>query len=452
MWSHRASNRDRTPGPRASLKRIGRSLVAVCLTALAACSGEATTPPAPVASVTVSPQASSLSPGQGTQLIATPRDAQGNALANRAVSWVSTNPAVATVSQTGLVAALTVGGPVTIIASSEGQDGSAIVTVVPPPVASVTVSPAAPALTPLAVAQLTPTVRDAQGNALTDRVVTWTTSNQAVATVSGSGLVTAVAVGGPVTITATSEGQTGTATVTVVAPVPTTITVSPPAVSVASGGTTPLSATVRDQNGIILTGVDLTWSSSNLAIASVSPAGMVTGVSSGGPVTVTASANGKSGASSVTVTTSPCDTSTPIALGQTLGGSLDSSDCLLEDGSYLDLFRLPVAANGRIQFDVTSTAFDAYLILFIENPDGSKVAVGGDNNAGGGTNARITRDVIAGETYVIGANSLLGGITGAYQVSAQAVAMVAGRIRHASDNPPDQLAASKLAMAARVVR
>jgi len=50
---------------------------------------------------------------------------------------------------------------------------------------------------------------------LTGRAITWTTSNAAVATVSGTGLVTGVAVG-TVTITATSEGQSGTATVTVV--------------------------------------------------------------------------------------------------------------------------------------------------------------------------------------------------------------------------------------------
>ena len=61
-------------------------------------------------------------------------------------------------------------------------------------------------------------------------------------------------------------------------------------------------------------------------------------------------------------------------------------------------------ANGRLQFDVASTAFDAYLLLFQRNPDGTKVAVGFDNNGGGGTNARITRDVLAGETYLIGAN------------------------------------------------
>jgi uncharacterized protein YjdB len=74
---------------------------------------------------------------------------------------------------------------VTIVATSEGQDGSATVTVVPPPVATVSVSPATPTLTPGAIVQLTPTLRDASGATLTNRVVTWTSSNNALATVSG---------------------------------------------------------------------------------------------------------------------------------------------------------------------------------------------------------------------------------------------------------------------------
>jgi hypothetical protein len=130
----------------------------------------------------------------------------------------------------------------------------------------------------------------------------------------------------------------------------------------------------------------------------------------------------------VTVTSSPCDASTPIALGQSLNGTLSTSDCALEDGSFMDQYQITISANARIQIDVTSAAFDAYLILFLRNADGTKTAVGADNNSAGGTNARITRDVVAGETYIIGANSLLANITGAYQVSVQSVSpMIVGQ-------------------------
>src|SRR5207249_3583581 len=82
------------------------------------------------------------------------------------------------------------------------------------PVASVTVSPATASLTVGATTQLTATPKDANGTALGGRVVTWGTSNAAIATVSASGLARGVAAGGA-TITATSEGQSGSAAVTV---------------------------------------------------------------------------------------------------------------------------------------------------------------------------------------------------------------------------------------------
>ncbi len=59
--------------------------------------------------------------------------------------------------------------------------------------------------------QLDATVRDAAGAVLTGRPVTWTSSNNAVATVNAAGLVKALALG-PAAITATSEGQSGVAT------------------------------------------------------------------------------------------------------------------------------------------------------------------------------------------------------------------------------------------------
>src|SRR6266480_974971 len=80
------------------------------------------------------------------------------------------------------------------------------------PVAAVTVNPAS--LTVSATAQLTATPKDSNGTALSGRAVTWATNNPAVATVSGSGLVTGVAAGSA-TITATSEGKSGSATITV---------------------------------------------------------------------------------------------------------------------------------------------------------------------------------------------------------------------------------------------
>jgi hypothetical protein len=102
----------------------------------------------------------------------------------------------------------------TITATSEGKSGSASVTVTPVPVASVEVAPTTLDLTVGQTGQLTATPKDAGGEALSGRTVSWDSSDDAVATVDSNGLVTAVAVGSA-TVTATAEGQSGTATVTV---------------------------------------------------------------------------------------------------------------------------------------------------------------------------------------------------------------------------------------------
>src|SRR5213082_2082750 len=172
--------------------------------------------PKPVASVTVTPTAPTVQVGQTVQLAATPKDANGNPLSGRVVTWSSNSTAVATVDGNGLVTAVAAGAA-TITATSEGQSGTASVTVSSIPVASVTVSPSPASVQQGATVQLTATPKDANGNPLSGRVVTWSSNNTAVATVNGSGLVTGVAAGSA-TITATSEGKSGTSAVTVTTP------------------------------------------------------------------------------------------------------------------------------------------------------------------------------------------------------------------------------------------
>src|SRR5206468_782815 len=159
-------------------------------------------------------------------------------------------------------------GPATITATSEGQSGSAALTVSTVPVASVVVSPATTSRQVGQTVQLTSTPKDAGGNALTGRVVTWGSSNPAVATVNGSGLVTGMAAG-PATITATSEGQSGSAALTVTTVPVASVVVSPATASRQVGQTVQLTATPQDAGGTALTGRVVTWGSSNPAVATV---------------------------------------------------------------------------------------------------------------------------------------------------------------------------------------
>ena len=258
--------------------------------------------PGTVATVAVSPSTASLVVGQTVQLVATPQDTSGNPLDGRVVTWSSTNPAVATVNASGLVSGVAAGAA-TVIVACEGQTTPVAITVTVVPVASVAVSPASANLTVGQTTQLTATPKDASGNPLTGRTVTWSTSNAAVAAVSGSGLVTGGAAG-TATITASSEGQNGTAAITVTVVPVASVTVSPAAATVLVGQTVQLTATPKDANGSPLTGRVVTWASSAPAVATVSASGLVTSVAAGS-ATLTATSEGKNGTATITVTVVP---------------------------------------------------------------------------------------------------------------------------------------------------
>jgi uncharacterized protein YjdB len=266
--------------------------------------------PAPVASVSVSPNPAGVQVGATVQLTATLRDSAGNVLTGRSVTWTSATLGVATVSATGLVTGV-VAGSVTITAASEGKSGTDQVTVsaIPPaPVASVSVSPNPAGVQVGVTVQLTATLRDAAGNVLTGRTITWSSNATGVATVSASGLVTGVS-GGNATITATSEGKSGTAAVTITAVPVASVTVTPNPSGLRVGGTVQLTAVTKDSAGNILTGRAVTWSSNAIGVATVSATGRVTGVAAGS-ATIAAMSEGKSGTAAITVTLAPVATVT----------------------------------------------------------------------------------------------------------------------------------------------
>src|SRR5947208_5526910 len=253
----------------------------------------------PVASLQICPASANVFVGQTLPLTATTKDSAGNTLTGRPVAWASSNPSVVTVSSSGQVAGVTQGS-VAITATSESKTATATINVAIVPVASVRVSPASASLPVGQTLQLTATPQDSAGNALTARPVTWTSSNPSVATVSTSGRVTG-GTAGSATITATSEGKTGSATVTVTLAPVASVAVSPATTTVPAKGTVQLSVTLKDANGSTLTGRTVAWTSSAPTIATVSSSGLVTDVADAGTVTITATSEGKSGTSAVTV-------------------------------------------------------------------------------------------------------------------------------------------------------
>lgn len=251
--------------------------------------------------IEVAPSSSTVSPGQTLTLVATAYSCAG-VLGSVPFTWESQNTAIATVSTAGVVSGVASGGPVQIIARAQGKQGAASVTVGSVPVASVAVTPNPTSVGVGRTAQLTARAFDAQGGELAGRVATWSSANEAIATVNASGLVTGVAAGGPATISATVDGVVGSSQVTVSLVPVATVTVGPANSSIASGGTVQLTATMRDEQGNVLSGRAVTWTSANDLVAQVSETGLVTGQRVGGPVTITATSEGRSGTAQVTVT------------------------------------------------------------------------------------------------------------------------------------------------------
>ncbi len=131
--------------------------------------------------------------------------------------------------------------------------------------------------------------------------VSWSSSNEAVATVSADGTVTAKSAGTAI-ITATSEnGMTASCTITVekkFIPI-TEVYLDKSSATLTEGDTATLTATVLPENTTY--SKDVSWSSSNVAVATVDLMGKVTAKSAGTAVITATSENGKTASCTVTV-------------------------------------------------------------------------------------------------------------------------------------------------------
>ena len=387
--------------------------LALALLALAACggSGEAVAPKV-VATVDVAPLALNLTPGQSTPLIATAREASGTVITGRAATWTSSNPSVATVSAGGVVTAVT-DGTASVVASVDGRTGSASI-VVRTLVASVSVTPSSAALvigrTP---AQLSAAARDAAGNALAGRPIQWSSTAPAIATVSQTGLVTAVAPG-TATINVISEGATGTAAITVTQD-PCTVIRALTYGQAFSGTLAANDCRLSDNTAtqtfeftlttaakveILMTSTavdayvfladaalrviaedDDGGGGTNARIMQILPAGRYLVVAN------TFDAN-SFGAYQLVARAAPtaCATGRTTQIQTTVPATLASSTaCRLNDNSLEDRYDITVTSRYNMVADLTSTAFDPILVVL----DAQETIVAQDDDSGVGKDASL---------------------------------------------------------------
>jgi hypothetical protein len=301
-------------------------------------------------------------------------------------------------------------------------------------VATVEVSPTTASKQVGETQQLSATVKDAAGTILNGQPVTWSSSAASVASVSSSGLVTAHALG-TATITAASGSKSGVATISIIPPPVASITLTPTNDTLLVRETVTLAATLRDASNVVLTGRPVTWTSSAPNIASVSAAGVVTGVGDG-TTTITASADGRSATATIRVF-NPCLVSNApsIAVAQTIDASLSTFDCKLNDDTFADGYGLQVATTTNVQIDMTAS-FDTYLYLLelsaagalelkTENDDVDPDDPA-DPNDPIDTNSRITFTLQPNVQYFVLANSFDPNVFGNYQLKVTVAAPVAG--------------------------
>ncbi|HKS06595.1 MAG TPA: protein kinase [Gemmatimonadaceae bacterium] len=174
--------------------------------------------------------------------------------------------------------------------------------------------------------QLGAEVRDDQGRPMRGRTLTWRSNNQNVQ-VSTSGFVTALLPGQSTITVSGGDGVSATATINVAAPVSAaTPQNTQPVETVARvdvggdnslevGKTSNFSAQPRSANGSAMR-ADVSWSSSNRSVATVSDAGVVTAIGAGTTV-ITATAGQGSGTMSVTVTAPVVNVPPPTPAGPT---------------------------------------------------------------------------------------------------------------------------------------
>jgi uncharacterized protein YjdB len=233
-----------------------------------------------IRSFILDPDQETIKVGDGRILIAEIIGAEGNILDPSTVTWSSNDPSIAYLIQdTGGWTSVEGRDCGTVIITARYQyDCETILTTAEIAVekTKVTVTPNQETLLVDKKKQLTATVTDCDGNPYTECTLEWYSDNTEVAQVTNAGLVTGISSGVAV-IMAVCGDAIGVATIEVSE---ISIEVQPAQATIDVGGTTLLTATVKDEAGDPYTGCTVRWYSNNLGVATVTR-GTVTGISVG---------------------------------------------------------------------------------------------------------------------------------------------------------------------------
>ncbi|MGL1885147.1 MAG: Ig-like domain-containing protein [Reichenbachiella sp.] len=257
-------------------------------------------PDVPVAGVSLS--APVLDVLVGNTLAFTEAVAPSNA-SNKNVTWESSNTSVATVDANGLVTGLTEGSTDISVVTEDGNfvATNTISVSVPVDPESVSIDFASLSLHVGDTQILTETVLPA--NAV-DKTVSWSSSNEAVATVDANGVVSAVSIGSAdITVTTNTGAKTSAISVSVDPIAVTGVALDQSSITLVLNGSAQLVETVSPANA---TNQDVSWSSSNPSVVSVDNNGLVSALGTGtATITVSTDDSGFDATSTITVIDQP---------------------------------------------------------------------------------------------------------------------------------------------------
>jgi uncharacterized protein YjdB len=248
-----------------------------------------------LASIAVAPATSTVPLGLTDQLTAIGTYNNGSSQDITGIStWSSASPSIATVSATGLASAVGQGAA-GITASVGNVSGSVTLTVGPPVLVSMSISPASATVKKGTTLQLASsgTYSDHSTANLT-AASQWSSLSPAIATVGASGLVSAVAPG-PATIRASSANLSATSTITVPQPAPVTEIILPSSFFIPLSTPQQFSCQVTYDDGSTSSFTALTWASSQPSVCSVDSNGLAT-CGNWGTVTITGNLCGSASA------------------------------------------------------------------------------------------------------------------------------------------------------------
>jgi len=314
-------------------------------------------------SISVSPSSASTPLGVSKQFIALGGFSNGTTQdVTRSVTWTSSVTTIAKFNGTiGLVTPF-LQGTTTVTATSGGLGGSAILTVTPPTLQSIAMSPSGPSIAKGQAQQFTATgtYSDSSKTNITS-LVTWSSSKPLIASVNSTGLAGGLSIGAS-TVTAVSGAVASSTTLSVKVTVLVGLNITPVNSATALGTRQQFKATGTYSDGSTL---DLTstvaWKSMNVAVATVNNQGLATTVAVGS-TSITATSGTVTGSTTLSVTPAalvslaitPAVSSIPLGMTQQF-----TATGTFTDGSTQDLTKTVQWSSNPTTVATISNVFNA---------------------------------------------------------------------------------------------